>query len=137
MIFADTNVVSETLKKSPDEAVLAWLVRHDAELALSTVCIAEIAFGIARIRPDQRSRRLEHGLTQWRERFAGRIYGLTEDAALAYGDLMARAMRAGRPMSFPDGMIAAIALTNGARLATRNLRDFETAGLEVVSPWEF
>jgi len=36
VIFLDTNVVSETLKKKPDEAVLAWLIRHDAELALPT-----------------------------------------------------------------------------------------------------
>ena len=37
MIFLDTNVVSETLNKAPDEAVMAWLIRHDAELALPTV----------------------------------------------------------------------------------------------------
>jgi predicted nucleic acid-binding protein len=40
-------------KKSTDEAVLTWLVRHDAELALPAVTIAEIAFGIQKIRPDQ------------------------------------------------------------------------------------
>ena len=39
MIFLDTNVVSETLRKSPDPAVIAWLVRYDAELALPTVTI--------------------------------------------------------------------------------------------------
>lgn len=54
MIFLDTNVVSETLRRSPEPAVIAWLVKHDAELALSAVAIAEIAFGIAKIRPDQR-----------------------------------------------------------------------------------
>ncbi len=55
MIFLDTNVVSETLRKSPDPAVIAWLVQYDAELALPTVTIAEIAFGIAKIKPDQRA----------------------------------------------------------------------------------
>jgi predicted nucleic acid-binding protein len=59
LIFLDTNVISETLKKAPNEAVLAWLVRHDAEMALPTVTIAEIAFGIGKIRPDQRAERLE------------------------------------------------------------------------------
>lgn len=44
--FLDTNVMSETLKKAPDSAVIAWLVRHDAELALPTIAVAEIAFGI-------------------------------------------------------------------------------------------
>lgn len=137
MIFLDTNVVSESLRKTPDPAVLAWLVRHDAEFALSTVAIAEIAFGIAKIRPDQRAARLEQGLAEWRRRFAGRIFGLTEEAALAYGEIMGAAVRSGAPMSAPDGMIAAIARVNGGRLATRNLADFKTVGLELVSPWAF
>lgn len=137
MIFVDTNVVSETLRKSPDEAVTAWLVRHDAELALPTVTIAEIAFGIQKIRPNERADRLEQGLSEWRRRFAGRIFGLTEKAALAYGELMGTAARQGRPMSVPDGMIGAIARVNDGSLATRNLSDFETTGLTLISPWEF
>jgi predicted nucleic acid-binding protein len=137
LIFLDTNIVSETLRKSPNEAVIAWLVRHDAELALPTVTIAEIAFGIQKIRPDQRAELLEQGLSDWCRRFAGRIFGLTEEAALAYGDIMGSATRQGRGMSAPDGMIAAIAQVNGGRLATRNLSDFATTALQLISPWEF
>ena len=137
MIFLDTNVLLESLRKSPDAAVIAWLVRSDAELALSTVTIAEIAFGINKIRPDQRAVRLEQGLIEWRHRFADRIFGLTEAAALAYGEIMGAAVRQGHPMSAPDGMIAAIARINGAQLATRNLRDFATTGLSLVCPWDF
>lgn len=137
MIFLDTNVVSETLKKAPNDAVIAWLVRYDAELALPTVTIAELAFGIQKIRPDQRADRLEQGLADWRRRFADRIFSLTEEAALAYGDIMGAAVRQGRGMSAPDGMIAAIARVNGGRLATRNLTDFETTGLDLTSPWDF
>ena len=92
MIFVDTNVISESLKKTPDPAVLAWLVRNDAELALPTVTIAEVAFGIQKIRPDERADRLEQGLSRWRHRFADRIFGLTEEAALAYGEIMGAAI---------------------------------------------
>jgi hypothetical protein len=66
LIFLDTNVISETLRKTPNPAVTAWLVRNDAELALPRVTIAEIA----KIRPDQRAVRLEQGLAAWRHRFA-------------------------------------------------------------------
>lgn len=137
MIFLDTNVISETLRKAPEPAVVAWLVRHDAELALPTVTIAEIAFGIAKIQPDQRATRLEQGLADWRHRFADRIFGLTEEAALAYGEIMGAASRQGLAISAPDGMIAAIVRVNGGRLATRNLADFRTTGLELISPWDF
>jgi predicted nucleic acid-binding protein len=53
LIFLGTNVISETLRKSPDPTVMAWLAAHDDSLAIPTVTIAEIAFGIAKIRPDE------------------------------------------------------------------------------------
>ncbi|HUN42663.1 MAG TPA: type II toxin-antitoxin system VapC family toxin [Acetobacteraceae bacterium] len=137
MIFLDTNVVLETLRKAPNPAVIAWLEQYDAALGLPTVTIGEIAFGIRKIAPDQRAVQLERGLADWRHRFADRIFGFTEAAALAYGDIMAVALRQGRPMSAPDGMTAAIARINDARLATRNLTDFATTGLELVCPWDF
>lgn len=135
MIFIDTNVLSEAWRRNPDPAVMAWLGRHDAELALSTVAIAEIAFGIDRIREDQRSLRLAADLSRWRQRFAGRIFGLTEEAALRYGEIMGAASRTGVNMSAPDGMIAAIASVNGGHLATRNVADFQNSGLTIINPW--
>ena len=137
MIFLDTNVISETLKASPDPGVLAWLARYDVDLALSTVAIAEIAYGIEKIRRDQRAARLAAGLEAWRQRFSDRVVPFTEAAAFDYGALMGEASRSGRPMSIPDGMIAAIARVNRGKLATRNVRDFAHAGLELVSPWDF
>lgn len=137
MIFIDTNVLSETLRKAPDENVMAWLEQHDIALALPTVTIAEVAYGIAKIRPDERAQRLQLGLDGWRRRFADRIFGLTEEAALVYGAIMGEAARRGRTMSAPDGMIAAIALSHAGSLATRNVQHFETTGLDLIDPWRF
>ncbi|ADY66059.1 plasmid stabilization protein [Agrobacterium tumefaciens] len=128
--------MSETLRKAADSAVIAWVVRHDAELALPTVAVAEITFGIQKIRPDQRAGRLEEELVSWRHLFSDKMFAFTEEAALAYGDIMGDAARQGRGMSAPDGMIAAIARINGGRLVTRNLKDFETTGLELISLWQ-
>lgn len=50
---------------------------------------------------------------------------------------MGDAARQGRGMSAPEGMIAAIARINGGRLATGNLKDFETTGLELISLGNF
>ncbi|MFU8877631.1 MAG: type II toxin-antitoxin system VapC family toxin [Wenzhouxiangellaceae bacterium] len=136
MIFLDTNVISETLKHNPEPVVMNWLAVHDAELAIPTVTLAEIAYGIEKIRPDQRSDRLAQGLTAWRERFSGQIHAFTEQAALVYGKLMGEAARSGYAMSVPDGMIAAIVLVNGGELATRNVGDFKVAGLNLINPWE-
>jgi predicted nucleic acid-binding protein len=137
LIFLDTNVISETLRKTPNPAVIAWLVRNDAELALPTVTIAEIAFGIGKIRPDQRAARLEQGLASWRHRFCRPDLPVYRSRGTRLLRPDSAALRQGRPMSAPDGMIAAIVRLNGGRLATRNLPDFETTGLELVCPWDF
>jgi len=136
LIFLDTNVVSEDFRPEPNPAVLDWLGRHDVELALSTVVIAEISFGISKIRPEQRARRLSLGLAEWRRRFTGRIFPFTEEAALVYGEMMGDAARRGRGMQSMDGMIAAIARIHGGRLATRNTAHFEHCGLDLIDPWQ-
>ena len=136
MIFLDTNVISETMRLRPDQRVVDWLVRHDAELALSSVVIAELAFGINKLPPDQRAKRLSAGLDSWRQRFAGRVFAFTEECAIAYGALMGAAVRRGRSMSAQDGMIAAIAITHSSKLATRNTSDFDGTSVDLMNPWD-
>lgn len=135
MILLDTNVLSEAFGQKPNEAVIAWLKRFDVELALPSVSIAEISYGIEKPAIEQRSTRLELGLASTRQRFAGRILPFDETAALAFGRIMADASRSGRSMSPLEGMIAAIALVNDARLATRNVTHFERCGLDLINPW--
>lgn len=53
-----------------------------------------------------------------------------------YARVMGDKHQAGCPMSVPDGQIAAIALANGFALATRNIKDFEDCGVELLNPIE-
>ena len=101
MILVDTDVVSETFRPAPEPLVIEWLIRHDAEIALPSVTLAELAYGIEKIRPEQRAQRLERGLTAWYERFRDRVFSFTEAEAMAYGEIMGEAERRGRPMSIP------------------------------------
>jgi predicted nucleic acid-binding protein len=134
LIFVDTNIISETLRKTPNPAVIAWLVRNDAELALPTVTIAEIAFGIGKNSSRPEGRALGAGIGLLAPSFCRPDLPVHRSRRAR---LRRRALRQGRPMTAPDGMIAAIARINGGRLATRNLPDFETTGLELTSPWDF
>ena len=136
MIFLDTNVVSEVMRPIPFAAVLAWLARNDGELALSAVVIAEISFGIERLRPAERAARLARSFGDIRQHYSTRIFPLDEAAALIYGAIMGEASRQSRPLSPPDAMIAAIALRHNAALATRNTAHFRFEGLRIVNPWE-
>jgi len=135
VILIDTNVVSETLKPKPDDRVVTWLTENDEDIWLPVIVLAQMAYGVERIRPDQRAGRLSQGLDAWRDRFHDRICAFSETDALVYGRLMGQASRRGHPMAIPDGMIAAMAITRGATLATRNERDFANCEVRLINPW--
>ncbi len=68
--------------------------------------------------------------------FAQNIIDFDESAARAYAEIMGIRKEKGRPMSLPDGQIAAIAQTHHLSLATRNVTDFEDCGIEIINPFE-
>ncbi len=137
MIVLDTNIISEFMVSPPAEPVLAWLNAQDASnLYLTTISIAEISFGL-RVMPDGRSRRLlaDRFEQLLAAAFESRVLSFDEDAGRAYGEIRGHRRELGRPMSNFDGQIAAIARTKGLAVATRNIKDFEDCGLELINPF--
>ena len=67
--------------------------------------------------------------------FAERILPFDSAAARAYAEIAADCRGAGRPIGDADCQIAAISRSRGASLVTRNVRDFEGTGVDVVNPW--
>ena len=137
MLILDTNVLSEALKAAPDKRVLAWL-KNQPRPALFTTTITRgaILFGI-RLLPDGRRRRAlwDAALSIFNEDFAERVLAFDSDAADAYAEIGASRRAAGRPISQFDAMIAGMARSRGAGIATRNARDFAACGIDVVDPW--
>ena len=137
MIILDTNVISEPLKPLPEPAVLDWLDRQSPQtLYLTTVNLAELLAGIEVLPQGRRRAELQHVLTtQVIPLFEGRILSFDEKAAEAFARIHASAQALGNPISFADGAIAAIASAQGFILATRNVRDFRSTGVELINPW--
>lgn len=135
MILLDTNVVSELMKPAPDAAVERWYLLNEEDIALPSVALAELAYGIARLPNGARREALAARLVEWRLRYADRILPFGVTAALRYGPMMAAAEAAGRPMSLPDAQVAAIALDENASVATRNSRHFEPSSIRLIDPW--
>ena len=136
MILLDTNVISELIKAAPDAAVQRWYVRHSEECWLSSITIAESAYGIAKLNQGARRVRLETQLTDVRMAFASKMHSFTATTAMLYGEIMANARRNGHNMAVPDAQIAAIALEQDCALATRNGKDFATTSLALINPWD-
>lgn len=135
MIVADTNVLSEPLRAAPDESVLDWLRRHRHELAITTVSVGELIYGVRRLPPGARRDRLTEAVDMLLNDAHDRVLGYDIASAVAAGDLRARRTSRGRTVGAEDTMIAGICLARGFALATRNVRDFDDTGLTVHDPW--
>lgn len=135
MIFLDTNVVSEIMRPEPDARVVAWLKANEWQIRIPSVVIAEIAFGIERIRPAERAPRLARALESIIARYRRRIMPFDKACAIIYGRIMGEAVRTGRALEAPDAMIAATALNQKALLATRNSADFLFLRIDLINPW--
>jgi predicted nucleic acid-binding protein len=136
MIVVDTNVVSELMKPVPDEAVRGWLVatRRD-RLCTTSITIAEIRYGIARLPSGKRRTVLRSAADHFFHAFEDQILPFDAAAAAVYPDVVVRRDAAGRPIDGFDAQIAAICRSQDALLATRNLKDFTETGLTLIDPW--
>ena len=137
MIVLDTNVLSEVIRLAPSPKVLHWLGELARESVFTTaVTQAEMLYGLASLPAGKRRALLESALEKmFTEEFAGRILSFDEDAARVFAKIVARRDALGRPISQFDAMIAAIARSRRAALATRNIGDFRDCGLRIVDPW--
>lgn len=137
MIVLDTNVVSEAMKPEPHPNVLAWLNAQPNEtLYLSSVTLAEMLFGIGTLPSGKRKEMLNEALNGLVQLFEGRILSFDIAASRQYADLAVTARAAGRGFPVPDGYIAAIAVSQSFKVASRDTAPFEAANVSVINPWE-
>ena len=136
MILVDTNVWSELTKPRGNPAVLAWLEENDADLALSTLVIAEIQYGIELVEAVDKRHFLEAWLSGLESRYYGQTLVFGAESAHCYGRIAARPEVQARKPQIIDMLIAAQALEHAIPIATRNAKDFEWIGVELIDPWQ-
>jgi predicted nucleic acid-binding protein len=130
----DTNIISELVRAKPAKTVLAWFDDVPSEaLHISVLTLGEIRKGIEQMadgaRREKLRRWLEHDLVAW---FDKRVLPIDVAVVDRWGRLVARI---GRPVPSIDSLLAATALHYELRLVTRNVKDFNYPGLDVVNPW--
>lgn len=137
MIILDTNVLSELLTPTPSKIVIKWLAaQHPPSVFTTAVTEAEILYGLRLLPEGRRRRDLEAAISPiFDEDLSGRVLPFDRDAADLYATIATRRRSAGRPISQFDAQIAAIALSRGASVATRNVSDFEGVGVSIINPW--
>ena len=137
----DTNIPSELMRPRPNSKVKGWLAAQDiSALFLSVVSIGELETGFTIMRDAARRARLEASLQRHLALlFPGRILPVTQPIAARWGRLDGMRQLIGRPLSAPDGLIAATALAHGLTPSyaevTRNTKDFDAQSVALVNLW--
>jgi toxin FitB len=132
----DTNVASELMRPSPEPRVVDWVRARDVgELYTTAITVAEIGYGVERLPDSTRKALLRATAAQVFSAFTDRVLAFDAGAAALYGGIVSARERGGAPVDGFDAQIAAICRRHGAALATRNVKDFEDTGVEVIDPW--
>ncbi|WP_166984103.1 type II toxin-antitoxin system VapC family toxin [Paramicrobacterium fandaimingii] len=136
MIVVDSNIVSEVMRPWPAPQLVAWIRSHSPEeLVTTAVTVAEIRYGIARLPEGLRRTQLTALAEQAQQLFGEFVLPFDTAAARAYPQIVSSRDAEGRPISGFDAQIAAICVSRGFTLATRNVSDFESLGLTIIDPW--
>jgi toxin FitB len=130
----DTNVISELVRPKPAKVVLDWFENIPSEaLHISVLSLGEIRKGVEQMPDGDRREKLrlwlEHDLVAW---FGTRVLPVDMPIADRWSRLLALV---GRPVPSIDSLLAATALHHELRIVTRNQKDFDYPGLQVVNPW--
>jgi len=139
LYLVDTNVVSASSPVRPAPAALVeWMDAQSASLFLSSVTIAEIEDGIAKLRREG-AKRKSADIAAWLETvlhlYGDRILAFDTPAARIAGALSDRARGLGQSPGFADVIIAATAQHHGLTILSRNLKHFEPLGVSVLDPF--
>ena len=130
----DTNVLSETRKRQPAAGVVGWIAATPPDrLHVSVLTLGEIEQGIARVRARgdrQQAAALEGWLRDVETGFEDRVLPVTLPVAAVWGR-----QQYGRPLPVIDALIAATARVHGMTVVTRDVKDFEMAGVQVLNPF--
>jgi predicted nucleic acid-binding protein len=129
----DTVVISELRKRDRDPGVVDWIAsQRSSALFLSVLTVGEIEKGIYRQR--HLNPVFADTLTEWLEltmqRYKDRILLVSVPIARHWGRLSGQLGHSGA-----DLLIAATAMEHGLAIVTRNVRHFESTGVEVVNPF--
>jgi predicted nucleic acid-binding protein len=136
MIILDTNVVSELMGPEPAPQVASWVRDRDRrELRTTTITLAEVRYGIARLPDGRRKQVLLAAAGDIFTAFADQVLPVDTAAAENYAVIASSRERAGKPITGFDALIAAVCRSQGATLATRNASDFDGTGIEIIDPW--
>ncbi len=127
----DTSVYSQRLRRHPHEGtVRRWSALGNARCAISTICEAELLFGLEKKASPRLWAEYEHYLKNQLV-----VVSLDRKAIETYAQIKAETQSRGLVIGEFDLLIGATALANKLTLATLNTKDFTKIPNLEVEDW--
>jgi tRNA(fMet)-specific endonuclease VapC len=123
----DTNICIHIIRRQPPTTVQRIRSEEPESIAVSTITLAELEYGVAKSQYPDRNRL---ALLEFLVPFT--IVDFDQGAATHYGSIRAAVEAKGNPIGAMDMLIAAQARSRGLVLVTNNMREFRRVeGLQV------
>jgi predicted nucleic acid-binding protein len=136
VIVVDTSVLAEMVRPRPNEAVIRWAAEAaGSDVSTTAIAVAELLQALIRSGGEGGPATEAAGAVLGR--FGDRILAFDDAAAFEYGRMAAVPDRSLRPLPMADAQVAAICRVHRAGLATRDVRQFEGLGIDLVDPWRY
>ncbi len=126
----DTNTCIYIINRKPPSAVSHIRSRNPDDIAISTVTIAELQYGVNRSQHADRNR---IALLEFFVPF--NITDFNQSAAAVYGSIRASLEAKGTPIEPRDLLIAAQALSEKLILITNNEKEFRRVDAWMIENW--
>ena len=129
----DTCVLSELRKRTCDPGLRRWMSTvRPTDAYLSVLTLGEIRRGIERqrLKDPVAAGRLEQWLLGLETHYADSLLPITAAIADRWGRITPN-----QPLPVTDGLLAATAIEHKLTIVTRNTRDFDRSGVQLMNPF--
>jgi len=136
MYLLDTCLLSELIRKEPNQGVLDWIKdKEESSLFLSILTIGELRKGIVKLKASTKKKELILWFAELESRFKDRIISIDIQISLKWGEIQANLEVNGNSMPTIDSLIASTALCKNLIVVTRNGKDMKQSHVEILNPW--
>lgn len=130
----DTNILSELGKPQPDPKVIQFVAQQE-QAWLSIITMHELEYGLSLLPEGNRRSQLAETIQLLLNQYAAFVLPVQQEEAKQAARLRAAVKQQGRVLHLADALIAGTALAHDLPIATRNVKDFEGLGIELLNPF--
>lgn len=130
----DTNILSELGRSQPDSKVIQFVAQQE-QAWISIITVHELEYGLSLLPVGSRRSQLAETIQLLLNQYAAFVLPVQQEEAKQAALLRAAAKQQGRVLHLVDALIAGTALAHDLPIATRNVKDFEGLGVELLNPF--